>query len=166
MPSTFHKFTGYSDYAFLKNPNRFDKYSINLFCDKPTRAAIKALGIRGSFKEPREGSPAEGLADGLFYTFRRETKRTWRGKETVLEPPYVRDESGEPIDEILGTGSKVTVEIEVYEFPGGTVNGVAYLGGKAARLLGVVVHELVPYEAPSRDDTLPQQAAAGAAPPF
>jgi hypothetical protein len=159
MPNTF-KFRGLADYAFVQNTNLFGKYSINLYADKNTRKEIKATGLRGSDKEGKDE-----LLDGMYFVFRRDVSRVWKGVTTLLDKPYVTMEDGTDVTEIIGTGSDVTVEVEVYDFKAGTdPQGNAYPAGKGSRLVGVVVHNLVPYVSPNTEEHN-EVAAPVAAPP-
>lgn len=142
-----HYFSGTAKWAKLKNPDKFGKWSINLYVDADTRKAIRATGSKLTAKEDD---------DGFFYTFGRKTRASWG----EVNPPTVVLADGTPFDGLIGNGSKVTVKIEVYDFKAGVdAQGNAYAAGKGTRLVGVRVDELVVYQKP--EETAPT-ASAGA----
>lgn len=148
--------SGILEWAQVKTPNKFGNWSVNVYADKAQRKALKEMGLRAN---PKEGN--EEYGDGWFLTFRRPTTATWKGVLTPLEPPKVVTADGQPFDGLIGNGSKGAVKLEVYEYKGGTdANGMAYQGGKAARLVGVRIDELVEYVRPTENETSTSTPAA------
>jgi len=154
--------SGVAEWAQVKRPNKFNNWSINVYTDKATRKSLKELGLRAN---PKEGN--EEFGDGWFLTFRRPTQATWKGKLTELDPPKVVMADGTVFDGLIGNGSKVTVKLEIYEYNGGIdAAGNRYEGGKAARLIGVRIDELVEYVAPQENETETPKALAVGGIPF
>jgi hypothetical protein len=80
--------------------------------------------------------------DGSYFTFSRATAIIASGKTIGMDPPTILDKDGKPFYERIGKGSDITVKLEVYKHrvPGNPN------GAKAARLLTVMVDNLVPFQ--------------------
>lgn len=133
-------FEGTVKWVKARTPDKFNKYTIDLYPDAETRKAIKATGARLSLKEGE---------DGFYYTFRRATELGGR----TLSPPTVVDADGAEFDGNIGNGSKAIVKLELYEYKGGVGDdGKPYNGGKALRWEGIKILELVEYKKPEGDE--------------
>lgn len=83
--------------------------------------------------------------DGYYMQFRRPFIIERNGKKVALLPPKVAWEDGRTFDwpnSQVGNNSEVTIKLDVYSHstPAGGRNS-----GKAARLDGIIVHNLVEY---------------------
>jgi hypothetical protein len=74
--------------------------------------------------------------DGDYVTFKRPEQKIFKDEIKDMGPPYVTDKEGNPITARVGNGSKVMVELSVYDSR----------NGKGHTLEGVVVHDLVEYK--------------------
>lgn len=125
--TTYHTFEGKCKWAQIYKPDKYEKLSIQFFPTEEDRKAIKALGTRLTLKEDD---------DGFFYSFRRDPARA-RGPLKITGP------DGQPFTKLIGNGSKVKVDIEVYDF-----NHPQHGAGKGHRLNAVQVLDLVEYVKP------------------
>lgn len=74
--------------------------------------------------------------DGQYIQLKRPEKKIFNDTIEELAPPYVIDAAGENFTGRVGNGSKVAVEVDVYDTR----------KGKGHTLVGIQVHDLVPYE--------------------
>lgn len=145
--SEFVILRGKAKYARTITPDQFGKWKILLYPDADSLDKVFDLqnrGIKNSIKKD-----AEGFNINIS---RPERKESAKGKVTTYKPPVVKDEAGNDLANVLiGDGSDVSVEIEVYSYP--TPTGGR---GTACRLNGIKVHTLVPYpnggSAPAGDE--------------
>lgn len=81
--------------------------------------------------------------DGMHAIYRRPTEKMMRGELVKFDPPKVTGPDGKAWDQnvMIGNGSKATVDLHIYEH-----NTPTGRKAKAARLEGVQITELVPYE--------------------
>jgi hypothetical protein len=127
--------TGKGKYVRVRNLDKFGKWSLMLYLDKPslsTWADLKKEGIMNHLKRDE---------DGEFVRLTRPPKKTFRGVDTPLAPPEVIDNTGKAVTELIGNGSDLTVKITVYYFNRQFDN----TAGAAIRMEAVQVNELVPY---------------------
>lgn len=145
MPETKSKteyvyLQGKAKWARLQTPDPWGNWKITLYLTPDSynqMSALKNEGVKNIIKKDE---------DGYHVTLRRPVNKEMRGKLQGFAPPEVINPDGTPLrDVLIGNGSDVTVKLEVYSHktPSG---GYA----KAARLQGVRVDNLVPFEL-SRD---------------
>ena len=125
-------------WAKTHTPNKFGKYSVDLYPDDASRAKMQALkeapGIKNTWKKDD---------DGEYMTFGREAQKLINGKMVTFAAPIVLKADDTPLtDKLIGNGSDCDIILEVYGFGG--KNNIA--PSRAARLDSVKVHNLVPYE--------------------
>lgn len=131
--TSYHTFKGTCKFAQLYRPNKFNKYSINLYPDKKSKEAYIKSGCQSEFKEDDDGS---------YITLRRNSQfLTQAGKLMEFGPPVVTDAEGNAFDKLIGNGS--TVEITVATYDTGK--------GKGTRLDRVKVLKHVEYVKPEED---------------
>jgi hypothetical protein len=133
-----YQFEGVAKWAQFKRLDKFDKYSIQLYVGKNTNDAIKALKLKSRQKEDE---------DGTFWSF------TLNPATSFQKTVEVVDAEGNPFEGLIGNGSKVRLEVEVYPFDND------FGKGNGSRLRKCTVLDLVPYEeklvevvAPPADD--------------
>ena len=142
---------GKSMWARTQRPDEWGNWSLQLHLDNKSLEIVNKLieqGLKNRLKKDD---------DGYFMTFRRPTQKMMRGKVIGFTPVEVLDKDGKtPIDVAIGNGSDVTLKLEVYQHgtPGG---GKA----KAARLQGVRVDNLVPFESEKDYDETRQEQTSG-----
>lgn len=120
-----------------KVPNQWNKWSTQLHPNNESLEIIRAKQAEGVKNQLKKDD------DGYFLSISRPvTKETQTGKILTFEPVKVFDKDGNPFDGNVGSGSDVTLKVEVYEHatPGG---GRA----KAMRWISARIDNLVPFEA-------------------
>jgi hypothetical protein len=120
------KLTSFSD---------FNKWVVCIYPDAESMKVVNKLkedGIRNVLKKDE---------DGYYISFSRPPSIKVRGAEVLMAPPEVMDKEGKPITVPIGAGSDGYVKLEIY-------GGPLRMGGryKAARLVGVRVDNLVPWQ--------------------
>jgi len=135
MATEYVFLSGKGMWARTQRPDEWGNYSIQLRPDNASLEKVRELkeqGVKNNIKKDD---------DGFFITYRRPQQKMIRGKVIGFTPVEVVDKDGKPIDVGIGNGSDVTIKLEVYQHgtPGG---GKA----KAARLMGVRIDNLVPFE--------------------
>ncbi len=128
---------GKSRWTFTRKLDQNGEWSMNLYPDGPSLEIINGLikdGIKNQLKKDD---------DGYFIRFRRHPQKQGKdGRIIQFDPPETLNADGTICTDIIGDGSDVSVRLEVYggknPFGGGTY--------KAARLGGVKVQNLVPYQ--------------------
>ena len=130
---------GKASWFRLRQTNKWDKWSVTLHPVQEDLEKVRdwqAEGVKNTIKKDD---------DGYFVTFTRPVKKeTKTGKVLVFRPPYVllvKDGVKEPYEGNVGNGSDVELELEVYEHP--TPTGTK---AKAIRLVGAIIHTLVPFD--------------------
>ena len=121
----------------IKTPNKFGRWSLDLYPDDASLAKIKKLqekpGIKNVLKKDE---------DGYFMTFIRDPQKLMRGKMVMFPPIQVLDKDDRPTDVAIGNNSDCDVVLQVYAWGGS--NNIA--PGKGARLHALKVWNLVPFE--------------------
>jgi hypothetical protein len=133
MGTKVYKFFGTAKWAKVL-PKQLDlnydktskSWKIDLYMTEGSLALYRQSGLQ--LKERSD-------ADGTFVQFRRPERKIIKGEVIDMSPPYVVTADDAPLEEEVGNGSKVAVEVEVYDS----------MKGKGHTLVGVTVHELVPY---------------------
>jgi len=128
---------GKCKWARLQAPDQWGNWKLNLYPTSDSMATFKELGVKNTVKRDD---------DGDYIALRRPTQRVVKGKVLGLSPPVIVDKEGNPIEGVgIGNGSDLTVKLDYYSYksPQGD-------SGKAIRLAGVRVDNLVPYN-PSND---------------
>lgn len=144
MPSKEINLSGKGKYIRMVNLDKYGKWSLLLYLDKPsldTWAELKAAGILNTLKMD---------ADGQYVRLSCPPNKEFRGVKTPLPPPIVIDKDGNSLQNILiGNGSDITASLVMYTFNKQFGGGQ----GAAIRLKGIKVNNLVPYQpAVSGDD--------------
>lgn len=132
MATKKYSFIGHVKWAKVFRTNQFGKYEIQFYPDEQVRKAIKDTGARLTLKEDE---------DGFYYTLRRDPSNPYSPG-----PPVVVDNLGAPLNKFIGNGSKISVEVEVYDYDN------KFGKGKASRLNKIQVLELVEYAPPESSE--------------
>lgn len=138
---------GKAKWARLTTPDQWGNWKMNLYLTSESKETFKGLGVKNILKRDE---------DGDYIQLRRPTQKVLNGKVIGYAPPTVVDKDGAPAEAVaVGNGSDVTVKLDYYSYksPQGDP-------GKAIRLAGVRVDNLVPYN-PDKDYTPEQHKAAG-----
>lgn len=134
---------GKGKYIWVVRPNpQFDDYRLVIYPDNKSLEILKGLKEQGMKNLLRKDD------DGYNMQFKRPIKKDIKDRNTggmktiTFLPPVVVDENGDiwPNDKLIGSGSDLTVKLEVYSH--GTPTGGK---AKAARIAGVKIDNLVPY---------------------
>lgn len=132
MATRYFKFVGPCKWAKVTKPDdKYNVYSINLYLNDAMLAKYKESGIQVGVKEDD---------DGTYVVFRRPVQKIIKGELVELGPPKV-DYNGKPLENFIGNGSVVEVDVAVYDS----------LKGKGHTLQSVRVKELVVYERPTQE---------------
>lgn len=127
MATKFYKFYGDAKWAKVLTPDeKYDNYALDLFMDGKSFELFKKSGLQLKIKENE---------DGKYVSLRRPTKKLIKGDLVDFGPPPMVDALGRPFAELVGNGSKVAVEVAVYDTQ----------KGKGHRMEKVHVLEHVPY---------------------
>lgn len=142
--------TGKSKFSFLNRLNQFGKWVQGIYPDQASLQKIHTLieqGIKNELKKDDDNQ--------YWIAFSRPPDKQDRtGRKFSLNPPLVVDKDGRTFSGDIGPDSDIAVRLEVYG--GKTPIGTPY---KAARLGGVKVYNLVPYEPEQSGDRFEQKAA-------
>lgn len=153
MATKIMKFKGRSGYAMLYKPDEFMEkvfWKINLYPDDGEIDRMKHAGIKQA-KNAKDDDGEKSGVSGKYVTLKRDTEKKFKGKLEEFNPPWIKDKDGaylvhyqddgervgEPV--LIGNGSTIEVEVEVYDAP-------PY--GKGCRLRGVKVIDLIEYIPP------------------
>jgi hypothetical protein len=135
-------------WAKVRNPNKYGKWSVDVYPDSNSMNTLNEELLSGGLKVRNILKKDE---DGEYMTFSRDPQRLMRGKMVMFEPPQLmlKQEDGTIVpfntpDQNIGNGSDCDVDLEVYTWDGNPTKGIS--PGKAARLQGILVHNLVPFE--------------------
>lgn len=151
MPNREEFLKGKVKYAHTKRLSKYGKWSVVLYPDEPSLAIVKRLIEEGIKNELKKDD------DGYYITFGRPPEKLDRqGRRYTLEPVVVIDNEGRVFDGYIGNNSDCGVKIETYG--GTTPQGSKY---KAARLAGIKVFNLVPYEPSNSDQEKEVKAVQG-----
>ena len=144
-------FKGKASWAKLITPDiEYNNWNVKLNFDKDSYNAFMALKekqgeVEGILNEVKKDD------DGYYHTFKRPVSRDFGKGVERLTPPVVIGADGEPFEQSIGNGSDVTVKCEMYTY----TNKRTKKRGKAIRLEGVKIDNLVPYT--RKDFTLEQE---------
>ena len=128
--------TGKSKFAFVHRFNQFGKWVVGIYPDQPSLDKVRKLIEEGIKNELKKDD------DGYWIAFSRPPEKQDRtGRKFSLSPPLVVDKDGRSTTDNIGYGSDIAVRLETYG--GKSLIGSTY---KAARLSGVKIYNLVPYE--------------------
>lgn len=123
-------------WVHTKRLNKFGKWTATLYPTPESLTIIRELieeGIKNNLKKDD---------DGYYIAFSRPPeKMDKQGRRFPLSPVEIIDSDGRAFDGWIGNGSDCTLKIETYG--GKSPIGTQY---KAARLAGIKVENLVPYE--------------------
>ncbi len=122
--TNYHYFDGTALYTMTKVPNAYGNYTVKLEMDEDSMAEFLASGIQLEVKD-----------NAVF--FKRPHQKIINDELVVLGPPSVVAMDGvTAVDDLIGTGSKVTVKVTSFD----TLKGVGHT------LQAIQVKELVPVE--------------------
>jgi hypothetical protein len=158
-PKEFAYIKGKASWIYTKNLSDFGDWRITLHIDNNELNKILDLQARGVKNQIKKDD------NGYYVRFRRspeiemKDKITGLPKKIGMRPPEVIMADGTPFDGIIGSGSDVEVKLEVYEH--NTPNGGK---SRAARLLGIRIDNLVPFERQKDFDDEQKRATAGLVP--
>jgi len=145
-------FQGKCKWARVLLPDvEFKNWNIHVYLDAKSVAKFRELqeekdGVSGILNELRNDE------DGDYVIFRRPMFKNFGKGDEPLQPPEVIDHEGRPMPKTIGigNGSDVTIKCELYTYTKPYKKGF----GKAFRMTGVKVDNLVPFE---RSDLKPNQ---------
>lgn len=126
-------------YARVVDLNQFGDWSITIYPEPDSLEELRDLQAQG-LKNVMKKDP-----DGYYMQFKCPPKKEGKDKTgrpyvRNFAPPHVVDKENNPMDgRQIGDGSDGYVKLEVYDFKSPTG------GGKAARLVGVRVDNLIPW---------------------
>lgn len=132
MATKTWKFSGEAKWAKLASPDeKYQKYQVDLYLDD--WADFEKSGLQLKVKEDKE-------TGAKFVTFRRPVVSLIKGKPTQWgAPEVVMAADGSSFTGLVGNGSRLTVEVDVYD----TVKGPGH------RMRKVWVDNLVEYKRPA-----------------
>lgn len=138
MSSDYIYLTGKTKWVKITTPNKYDKWSMDLYPTPPSYDKIVELKSKGLKNHLRKDD------DGYYMTFTRPTSKIIRGKIQGFQPPIVVDKEGRPLPKVaIGNGSDVTIKVEVYEYK---IPLSKNEKGIACRLESIRIDNLVPFE--------------------
>jgi hypothetical protein len=120
-------------WAYTTRLDNFGNYSIKLYPTEESLNLFHTLKLKNGVKEDE---------DGKFITLRRPPQKKIGKKIVDFGPPKVFL-GGEKFEEIIGDGSDVTVDLEVYSY--GDKGDNPYGAGVGSRLEAITVDYVVPY---------------------
>lgn len=131
MSTQYYNFSGTAEWAMVYRPDtKYQNFKINVYLDDTSWEKFKESGLSLA---PKKGN---GEIKGEFITFRRPERKLIKGDVVEFGPPDVFGPNGEQdYRELIGNGSKVSVNVSVYDT----------MKGKGHRLNSVHVLELVKY---------------------
>ncbi len=129
---------GKVQWAKVKNPNKFGRWSIDVYPDSESMEKVRKLK-----EDPAIKNTLKKDDNGEYITFSRDTQKLMRGKMVTFTPPIILDKNNAPSTDSIGNGSDCDVTLEVYGWPAAPGRAA----GRAARLHAVKVWDLVPFEA-------------------
>lgn len=142
MSSEIITVSGKVKYVHVVNFDKFGSWSLVLYPDPDSLNVIRDLqseGIKNVIKKDEENQ--------YFVKFRRDPTKKMKNKVIAFAPPKVVGPDNQPMDGTkIGWGSDAIVKLDVYVH-GTPAGGTA----KAARLEGLKITNLVPYE-PDRSE--------------
>ena len=128
MATKEYFFTGTCKWAMLNRPDeKFGKFQINVYLTPESWETFKESGIRVKSRTD---------ADGEYVKFSCAPTYLIMGRKTDVGSIPTVDAEGNPITDLIGNGSTVTVKVEVYDTK----------LGKGHRLMKVRVDNLIPYK--------------------
>lgn len=125
------KLKGITQWCQVHKPgSKYGNFSLKLNMIPESQAEFKGLGLKNKPNVDDDGK--------LWYTFRAPAEKFGKPYK-----PYVVDKENKPITDLIGNGSAIEVELEVYEW-----KNEEFGSGKGSRIVGVTVHNLIPYVKP------------------
>jgi hypothetical protein len=115
------------DQLDLNYDKKSKSWKIDLYMTPGSLEIFKQSGLQLKLREDDEGTYAR---------FTRPEQKLIKDNIERMKPMEITDAEGSPVEVKIGNGSKVAIEISVYDT----------FKGKGHTLNSVVVHELVPYE--------------------
>src|SRR3990167_5588825 len=105
MATKKYFFSGPCKWAQLHRPDeKFNRYKINVYLDAESKKKFVESGSALQWKKDE---------DGEYVTFGRQVSKLMKGELVKFGPPKVVDSKGEPLTDLVGNGSEVTVNVEV-----------------------------------------------------
>lgn len=128
MATKTYRFSGEARWAKLASPDeKYQKYQVDLFLDD--WSTFEKSGLQLKVKEDKESG-------AKFVTFRRPVSSLIKGEKVDWGAPEVVTPDGNAFTGLVGNGSRLTVDVDVYD----TVKGPGH------RLQKVIVDNLVEYK--------------------
>jgi len=131
MATQYYNFDGIAHWAKVYKPDsKYNKYSVDLYMSDKNIDTLQKAGVTLKIREDENGK---------FVKFSRPDSKVIKGELVKLGPPKVEalnNGSFVPFSDLIGNGSKVRVNISVYDTR----------EGKGHTMLGVTVLEHVKYE--------------------
>lgn len=135
MATKYYDLQGLAHWAKLRRPDEFrgtELWSITLEMDEDNLNTFKKTGVTSNIRD---------VGDGKGVILRRAKTKLIKGETVTFDPPVVRiwdvkEEKYLPFDGLIGNGSKVSVNIAVFD----TANGPGH------RMQSVTILDLIPYE--------------------
>lgn len=129
---TFY-FFGTTYWAKVREPDeKYNNYQVPVYLNDKSWVQLRKSGLQLKTKKDDRGE---------YVTFRRDHVKMMKGEVVTLGPPEVflynvDTQIASPFDGLIGNGSEVIVQVDVYDT----------IKGKGHRLVGVGITKLVPYE--------------------
>ncbi len=129
MATTTVYLSGNSYWAKLKTPDsKYNQWTLQLVLDNKSLKVYHESGMGISLKKNDKGE--------TYVNLRRPVSKLIKGDLVKFDPPTLLDKDNQPIDLLIGNGSKVVCKVVVYDT----------MKGKGHRLEAVRVEDLVHYE--------------------
>jgi hypothetical protein len=141
MATVFEFFKGKCKFARLQQPDDQYGWGMKFYPDQDSLDRFKswqAKGIKNELKRDDDGD--------FFYLRRPYRKERKNGPDIYFTKPVILNKENLPIDTMIGDGSDLIAKAEIYEYK------FQNKPGKAMRLAGVKIENLVPYNIPSMSD--------------
>jgi len=136
MPGSSVYLQGKGKWVKVKAPDQWGNWKLNLYLTDESKKTFQDLKVKNYLKRDD---------DGDYIVVRRPTQKMIKGKIQGLAPPTIVDKDGAPTETAIGNGSDITVKCDYYSYKSPTGEP-----GKAIRLAGVRIDNLVPYT-PDKD---------------
>ncbi len=131
------KLKGKVSWVRLREPNKFDKWSLNIHPDAESLEQFRELQAEGVKNQIKKDD------DGYYFQISRPvTIELRRGVKTPVTEPWIKDKDGNEFEGNVGNGSEGIVHCEVYSHPVPNTEKRA----KAIRLMGLEITDLIPFE--------------------
>lgn len=147
-------FQGKANWVKVYKPNKYDKWSLDLYLDANQVERFKSYNTKTHLKKDD---------DGYYVSFTRPTEKLFKGKRQALPLPIVVDKEGKPTTVAIGNGSDLTITCELYPYTPPRESEQKW----AIRLQAIRIDNLVPFEMdsfPEEERVIAEQLAKQPAP--